>query len=233
MPIQNIQINQPGQAGVFPAIIYIETNDTLAEVTSTGYLNGIVSKFGTPLFEANMALVTTKTSHSALSTQIGWLAVIKSGSNWSLTPTTSPSDVNAIIGTQNQILANGTYGIPQFGNVTLTLSGIAGFTWNVVLGTTQNMIVNNGYIANNAALVTLNLPATSIVGDEIDVIGKGSGGWLIQCGVGQTIILGTDTTSSGGSLASMRQNDSIYLVCTSANTEWHTGSAPQGNITVS
>lgn len=233
MPIQNVQINQPGQSGVFPAIIYIETNDTLAEVTAAGYLNGIVSKFGTPLFEANMALVTTKTSQSALSTQIGWLAVIKSGLNWSLTPTTSPSDVNAIIGTQNQILANGTYGMPQFGNVTLTLSGIAGFTWNVVTGTTQNMISNNGYIANNSSLVTLNLPSTSVVGDEIDVIGKGSGGWLIQCGAGQTIILGTDTTSSGGSLASMRQNDSIYLVCTSTNTEWHTGSAPQGNITVS
>lgn len=233
MPIQNVQINQPGQSGVSPAIIYIETNNTLAEVTAPGYLNGIVSRFGTPLFEGNVALVTTKISPSALSTQIGWLAVIRSGENWSLSPTTSPSDVNSIIGAQNQISANGTYGIPQFGNVTLTLSGIAGFTWNVVIGTTQNMLSNNGYIAENISLVTLNLPPTSLVGDEIDVIGKGSGGWLIQCGVGQTIILGTDTTSSGGSLASMRQNDSIYLVCTSANTEWHTGSAPQGNITVS
>jgi hypothetical protein len=233
MPIQNVQINQPGQAGVLPAIIYIETNDTLAEVTTAGYLNVVVSKFGIPLVESDMALVTTKTSPSSLQTQIGWLAVVNSNGNWSLSPTTSPSNVNSIIGTQNQVLANGTYGIPQFGNVTLTLTGIAGFKWNVVTGTTQNMIPNNGYIANSGSLVTLNLPATSIVGDEIDVIGKGSGGWLIQCGAGQTIILGTDTSSSGGSLASMRQNDSIYLVCTSADTEWHTGSAPQGNITVS
>ena len=232
MPILNVQVNQPGQAGVFPALIYLLTNDTLAQITATGYLNGVVHKFGIPLSDADMVLVTTKTSPHAVPTQVGWLAVTFSDGQWSLTPTTSPSDVNAIIGTQNQVLANGTYGVPQAGNVTLTLSGIAGFTWTLVT-TNTNMLPNMGYIANSGSLITLNLPVTSNVGDEIDVIGKGSGGWLIQCGVGQTIILGTDTSSSGGALASMRQNDSIYLVCTTANTEWHTGSAPQGNIIVS
>lgn len=117
-------------------------------------------------------------------------------------------------------------------SITISTTGSASFTWVVVTGTAENMVSNTGYIANNAMLVTLNLPATSAVGDEIDVIGKGAGGWLIQCGAGQTIVLGEDTTSSGGSLASTNAKDALYIVCTVADTEWQVGSAPQGNITI-
>ena len=73
---------------------------------------------------------------------------------------------------------------------------MAAFTWNLVAGTSQNMLPNNGYVSNNASLVTLNLPATSSFGDRIDVLRKGSGGWLIQCGVGQTIVFGSSTTKT-------------------------------------
>jgi len=118
------------------------------------------------------------------------------------------------------------------GSITIAATGLAGFSWTVVTGTSQAMLSNNGYIANNAGLVTLTLPATSAVGDEIDVIGKGAGGWLIQCGAGQTIVLGSSTTSVAGSLASTNAKDSLYIICTVANTEWQVGSAPQGNITV-
>jgi hypothetical protein len=92
MPILNQQIDQVGQAGVFPAIIYLLTNDTLAEVTATGYLNGLV-RSNLPLSEADVALVTTKTSPNAISTQVGWFDVTKSGENWSLTATTQPGGV--------------------------------------------------------------------------------------------------------------------------------------------
>lgn len=118
------------------------------------------------------------------------------------------------------------------GSITIAASGLAGFSWNMVTGTSANMLSHNGYIANNAGLVTLNLPATSAVGDEIDVIGMGAGGWLIQAGVGQTIVLGSSTTSSAGSLASTNAKDSLYMICTVANTQWQVASAPQGNITV-
>jgi len=119
-------------------------------------------------------------------------------------------------------------------SITISASGSGGgFSWNVVTGISQNMAVNNGYIANNASLVTLNLPPTSNVGDALSVIGKGAGGWLIQCGFGQTIVLGSSTTSSAGSLSSTNRNDALYIICTVANSEWHIGSAPQGNITVS
>lgn len=118
------------------------------------------------------------------------------------------------------------------GSITISGTGLAGFEWNDVTGTSQNMLPNNGYFANNGALVTLNLPATSAVGDEIDVMGVGAGGWLIQCGVGQTIVLGSSTTSSAGSLASTNAKDSLYMICTVANTQWQVASAPQGNITI-
>ncbi len=93
MPILNVQPNQIGQAGVFPALIYILTNDTLAEVTATGYLNGITQRFNIPLSEADMALVTTKTSEGATSTQVGWFGVVNSNGNWSLTGTTGEGTV--------------------------------------------------------------------------------------------------------------------------------------------
>ena len=113
------------------------------------------------------------------------------------------------------------------GGITINSTGFAGFSWNVVTGASQAMLSNNGYIANNAGVVTLSLPATSNVGDEIDIIGKGAGGWLVQCGAGQTIVVGSASTSAAGSVASTNRHDSFYMICTVANLEWILGSAPQ------
>ncbi len=120
------------------------------------------------------------------------------------------------------------------GSISIAATGLAGFSWTTVTGTSQLMVANNGYIANNGALVTLTLPATSAVGDEIDIIGKGAGGWLIAQQAGQSINLGSSTTTIGvgGSLASTNRRDSLYMICTVANTEWTVGSGPVGNITV-
>lgn len=115
------------------------------------------------------------------------------------------------------------------GTITIAATGLAGFSWNEVTGTSQLMVANNGYIANNAALVTLTLPATAAVGSEIDIIGKGAGGWLIAQNAGQSIVLGSSTTTVGvgGSLASTNAKDSFYMVCTTANTQWTVASGPQ------
>jgi hypothetical protein len=135
MPILNVQPNQIGQAGVFPALIYILTNDTLAEVTATGYLNGITQRFNIPLSEADMALVTTKTSEGATSTQVGWFGVVNSNGNWSLTGTTGegtvilPTIANHIAtytnvdGTLSEDPATAISG----GNIQAGLSGTAGY----------------------------------------------------------------------------------------------------------
>ena len=135
MPILNASINQVGQAGVLPAIIYILTNDTLAEVTTAGYLNGLVQKFNIPLSEADMALVTTKTSPNAATTQVAWLEVSKSGANWSLTPTGSPGSV--VLPTIANHIATYTNATGELsedaataingGNIQAGLSGTAGY----------------------------------------------------------------------------------------------------------
>lgn len=134
MPILNFKVEQVGQAGVFPAIIYILTDDTLAEVTTTGYLNGLV-RGNTPLSDADMALVTTKTSPNAASIQVGWLEVSKSGENWSLVPPAAPGSVvlptiaNHIatytntLGTLSEDAATAING----GNIQAGLSGTAGY----------------------------------------------------------------------------------------------------------
>lgn len=106
---------------------------------------------------------------------------------------------------------------------TITISASAGgFSWNEVTGTSQAMSVDNGYIANNAALVTLTLPATASVGDTIQVVGKGAGGWRIAQNAGQTIHIGNQstTTGAGGNLSSGQFRDVVEFLCTTANTDW-------------
>jgi len=103
------------------------------------------------------------------------------------------------------------------------------FTWIDVTAVSQQMAVNNGYITNNGALVTLTLPATSVVGDTLAIVGLGAGGWLIAQNAGQIIHIGSvaSTTGVGGSVASTNRYDSLRLVCVVASTEWSLVGAPQ------
>jgi hypothetical protein len=104
--------------------------------------------------------------------------------------------------------------------------------WTDVTGTTQQAAVNNGYIANNAALVTITLPATAAVGKIIAIVGKGAGGWKIAQNASQLINFGSVVTTTGatGYLSSTNAYDSIELVCVVANTTFVVRSS-QGNIT--
>lgn len=120
------------------------------------------------------------------------------------------------------------------GTITISATGSGAFNWSEVTGTTQSASTNSGYIANNAALVTITLPSTSNVGDELAIVGKGAGGWKIAQAASQQIRVGqlASTAGTGGYIQSTAQYNSIYLVCTIANTTWTTLGAPQGNITV-
>ena len=103
-----------------------------------------------------------------------------------------------------------------------------------VTGTTQTMVANSGYIANNAALITFTLPTTSAVGQQMEIFGFGAGGWTIAQLLGQSINYGTAATTSGvtGSLSSTNQYDQVILTCTVANTTW-VASSPQGSLSAS
>jgi hypothetical protein len=120
------------------------------------------------------------------------------------------------------------------GTGTITIAGTGGgLAWTDVTGTTQAMAVNNGYFADNAGLVTLTLPSTAALGSVMAVVGKGAGGWKLAQNASQTVHFGivNTTTGTGGSLASTNQYDVVYIVCSTANTDFVVTSSI-GNLTV-
>ncbi|MFP3859265.1 MAG: hypothetical protein ACLFUW_00435 [Bacteroidales bacterium] len=104
---------------------------------------------------------------------------------------------------------------------TITIDGGVAWTEVVVVGPTQ-MVVNNGYIANNSSRVELTLPLTATVGDRVRVVGKGSGGWQINQNAGQIIQTGDSTTTTGtsGTLQSSEDLAAVELLCTTTDTTW-------------
>lgn len=150
--------------------------------------------------------------------------------------------------TNGQLLIGSTGATPVLANLTagsgisisngagsITISGVGGgYSWTEVTGTTQTMVADGGYVANNPALVTLTLPTTAAFGTTISIAGKGAGGWKIAQNAGQEIFFGSSATTIGatGYLQSTQQFDSIELLCITANTQWTVITGPQGAITV-
>jgi hypothetical protein len=102
-----------------------------------------------------------------------------------------------------------------------------------VTGTSQQMAVGATYIANNAGLVTLTLPAAAALNDMVEVIGKGGGGWKIAQNASQYVkMVATQTaTGTGGSIASTAQYDVVRLKCTTATVGW-TVVYSEGNLSL-
>jgi len=133
MPILNVQISQTGLSGVYPRIVYINTNDTQSEVLETGYLNQAVAN-GFSFTNFDIACVSTAPSESSLAVSTGWYNISNVGTNWSLVPTVNPgtvvlptkighiatySDVNGTLTEDAAAAING-------GNIQAGLSGTAG-----------------------------------------------------------------------------------------------------------
>jgi len=133
MPILNVQISQAGLAGVYPRVVYINTNDTQSEVLETGYLNQAVAN-GFSFTNFDMACVSTAPSESSVAVSTGWYNISNVGTNWSLVPTVNPgtvvlptkighiatySDVNGTLTEDATLAING-------GNIQAGLSGTAG-----------------------------------------------------------------------------------------------------------
>jgi hypothetical protein len=105
------------------------------------------------------------------------------------------------------------------GSITIATS-TSGLTWTTVSGTSQAAAVNNGYVTNNAGLVTVTLPTTFAVGDTVEILGLGAGGWRLAAGTATTIRMGSSVTSSAGSLSSVNQFDTVKVTGLVANTTW-------------
>ncbi len=112
---------------------------------------------------------------------------------------------------------------------TLTINAVQ--DWTEVSGTSVSAAVNNSYILNNAGLVTVNLPGTYAVGDEIRLLGKGAGLYVADAPAGDTIHFGGQDSSSGGTVTATQRYSALHLVATVANAEWTVFNSV-GNFTV-
>ncbi len=119
------------------------------------------------------------------------------------------------------------------GSIQINATGSLAIPWNDVVGTSATLVVNEGFVSNNAGLVTLTLPVAAAFGDQFLIVGNGAGGWRVAQTAGQTIhILSSDTTTgAGGSLSSTNRYDAITLLCTVANTDFVVRDS-MGNLTV-
>lgn len=121
------------------------------------------------------------------------------------------------------------------GNGTWAVAGGSGlFTWSTVTGTSQAMLANNGYIANNASQITFTLPSTASVGDAFRISGLGAGGYKIAQNASQLIRFGSSvtTTGTGGSLTTTNQYDSIQIICIVTNTTFTVVDSVSAGFTV-
>lgn len=134
-------------------------------------------------------------------------------------------NINFLNGTGMNITGSGS-------NITFNAIG-GGFVWHLVAGTSQAIAPNSAYVTSNGSLTTFTLPATASFGDSYIIAGNGSGGWTIAQNSGQSIIVGLDTSTVGvgGSVASSNKEDSIQIVCISANTTFKAWTY-QGNLSV-
>lgn len=109
------------------------------------------------------------------------------------------------------------------GAASITISATGTSSWVDQSSGSVTMTSNTGYLINNgASLVTLTLPASSAIGDFLEINGFSAGGWTIAQAASQLIHIGNQvtTTGVGGSLASTNQYDCVRLRCLVANTTW-------------
>ena len=101
----------------------------------------------------------------------------------------------------------------------------SGMTWQIITASGPTTIGsgNQGFVLSGANNIKLALPATSNVGDTIEVISSGShsGYSRIEAGTGQIISSGPTSTPASGQLQTDANKQSCYqLVCTKANIGW-------------
>ena len=214
--------------------VSLSVNDTvLVKDQASTFQNGIYTV--TTVGSGAVAWVITRATYYDTATEIDpgdfftvWSGTVNAKTQWIQLSTVVTVGTDAVTFESNVVAGTG---ITKTNN-TLVVTG-AGIGWTVVTGTTQAAAVNQGYFANNAGVVTVTLPAVASVGATVRVAGMGAGGWAVAQGAGQSIRIGSSTTTpgAGGSLASTDIGDAVEIVCRVANTGWMVLSLV-GNITV-
>lgn len=133
MPIISFQTSVPGLEGKNPTIIYINTNDTVAQVTTAGYLNGL-KRENVPLSTYNIACVVTKTSPNASTASVGFYGITYDSTlqNWTLSGSTTDLTLpNGDIFVGNA--SNVATGVAMTGNVTISNTGVTAIAASAIV----------------------------------------------------------------------------------------------------
>lgn len=131
--------------------------------------------------------------------------------------------------TNGQQWINTTSGILKYrsGGVTSALSGGGVTATPITVDTT--LAAGNRYLVNKSPTeAALTLPASCSVGDQIDIVGVGAGGWRLKsnaAAAAQTVKIGamisqTSSSSAIRLVSAASISDALSLICTTANSIW-------------
>lgn len=94
-------------------------------------------------------------------------------------------------------------------------------SWEIITAVSTTSAGGQGFITDRSATpVSVLLPATFNVGDEVAILGLGAGGWSLVANTGQTIKFGSVSTSVAGAINSDIQYANIFVRGLVANTTW-------------
>lgn len=103
--------------------------------------------------------------------------------------------------------------------ITITAGGAGGgVTWRETVLTSDTFASGGeGIFANNASPISLTLPAAPSVGDTFCAYQEGAGIVTIHAQGSDIIRMGNQVSSAGGSISSLNQGDSIWIVAVDAS----------------
>ncbi len=136
MGILNITTSQPGLVSVLPNIAYINTDDTVAEVTTAGYLNKEVAN-GFQFTLPCIAAVSTKATPTSVA-QVGWYEVQHVGANWSLDAGSNTgvalTNAHIFVGNASNIATD----VAMTGDISITNAGVTAIAAGVIVNADIN-----------------------------------------------------------------------------------------------
>ena len=214
MTILNTKFSSCGRGGVFPRIVYIETDDTLSAITSTGYLNDAVNR-GDAFQENDAVLVSSKTSPTATSSEANWFEVSISGNDYSLKAIGSPGSVTPPITANTLARYNGVNGQSQDSGISVAsgnqLTGLGGLAvdnvdvdGNVISSLNTNGDVTyspDGAGAVDAQSDTVKMTELTHAGDTDNKIALGSSTIDLQTGGSSRLDISNSGIRMGGANA--------------------------------
>lgn len=192
MSIIQLQIGQTGVVGNIPQWVYINTNDTIATVTTTGYLSGAAHQYVDMLSPNMMALVSTLTSKNIGVQPVLYLLQVQNNNGvWSLSAPSVDVPVPFIVEGNIQAGSSGVAGdfisfpataskgsfifkaVENTGNTNTTLSNDA---------MAQASVINIPDPANAIGQLLIGATATPFINGNFPV-NSGTAGLMVDSGV--------------------------------------------------